>query len=64
MLLKDKLTAKEVAAELGYHTMSVYRLLKTGKLHGEKFGNTWVIDRQSLENFKASKEADSRFYLI
>jgi excisionase family DNA binding protein len=47
------LTVKEAAAELGYSTKHLYRLLKSGRLEGERVGLVWLIPCQEIEKIKA-----------
>ncbi len=56
----DKLTAGEVAKELGYHVNHVYRLLKQGKLKGQQFNRVWIIDRREVERIKAQQDEHGR----
>jgi excisionase family DNA binding protein len=39
------------------------RLLRTGKLDGQKIGQVWLVDKADFEAYleKASKVADRRF---
>ncbi|MGI4788811.1 MAG: helix-turn-helix domain-containing protein [Janthinobacterium lividum] len=47
------LTPEEVAAELGLHRESVYRLLRAGVLPGYKVGlRQWRIPRAELQAYK------------
>jgi excisionase family DNA binding protein len=49
-----KLTAQEAAAQLGYHPEHLYRLLKTGKLRGNKVADrVWLIDQGEVNRVKA-----------
>jgi excisionase family DNA binding protein len=56
----DKLTAEEVASELGYHINHVYRLLKQGKLKGRQFNRVWIIDRREVERIKSQQDEHGR----
>jgi hypothetical protein len=47
------LTAKEAADELGYNIHHVYKLLRNGIVKGERFNQSWMIDRQEVERIKA-----------
>lgn len=51
--MSDKLSARQAADELGYHVNHVYRLLATGAMTGERFGNYWLIDREEVERVKS-----------
>jgi len=41
----------EAAKRLDIHPESVRRLIRQGKLPGSKFGNKWLIERDTLEQF-------------
>ena len=43
------LTIGEVAEILRVHPATIYRLVRRGELPGFKIGNTWRINRASLE---------------
>jgi len=43
------LTASEAARQLGYHVEHLYRLLKRGKVRGEKVGTQWFIEEKEVE---------------
>lgn len=45
-------TSYEAARELGVHHMSVTRLLRQGDIPGIKVANRWLIDRDTLEEFR------------
>ena len=44
----DALTPKEVAAELGRSTITVYRWIWSGRLQAEKVGGDWLVTRAQL----------------
>ena len=50
------LTASEAAKRLGYHVEHLYRLLKRGKVIGEKVGHQWFIEEKEVERVKGLKE--------
>jgi hypothetical protein len=58
----QRLTAKEAAAELGYHINHLYRLLKAGTVHGERFSGVWVIDRKEVERVKSLQDEYGRYW--
>ena len=58
----DKLTAREIADELGYHIDHVYRLLRTGTIQAERFNRVWIIPRSELERIKALREQHGQFW--
>ncbi len=47
----DYATVKEAAERLNIHPESVRRLIRKGKLPARKFANTWLIERDVLEQF-------------
>lgn len=60
--MSEKVTAQQAAQILGYHLTHVYRLLAkpdNGGLSAQKFGNTWVIDKDSVLRLKA-QQVDGR----
>lgn len=44
----DILTAIEAGLLLGLHQRTVYKLVKTGKIPGKKFGGSWRFSREAL----------------
>lgn len=50
--MERPLTTQEAAADLGYHTNYVRRLLRAGVLRGERVGPFWLIPRQEVERVK------------
>lgn len=46
-------TPAEVAAAMRVSVDTVLRLLRTGRLHGHKFGKQWRIPRAELEAYLA-----------
>ena len=46
------LTVPEAAELLGYHVDHVRRLLKAGKLEGERVGGRWLIAPQEVERIQ------------
>ena len=51
--MSQPLTAEQAAAELGYHVKHLYRLLKQGRIKGQRFAQVWMFDRQEVERVKA-----------
>lgn len=45
------MTTAEAAELLGLHPASIPRLIKQGKLTGERFGRDWMVYRQSVEDY-------------
>jgi excisionase family DNA binding protein len=58
--MEQPLTVAEAATELGYHVKHVYRLLKSGRLRGERFGPLWMIPRPEVERVKALQDERGR----
>jgi len=46
--LGDWLTTQEAAELAGYHPHHILRLIKSGELDARKWGNAWMINRESL----------------
>lgn len=62
----ELLNVEEVAQILHLHVMTVYRLVKEGKLPGFKVGGRWRFHRNALEDWMVDRaqvarlEAESR----
>ena len=50
-LLESYAGVSEVADRLNIHPESVRRLIRQGKLPAIKFGNKWLVEKSSLEQF-------------
>jgi excisionase family DNA binding protein len=50
-LLEQYAGVKEVSERLNIHPESVRRLIRQGKLPAIKFGNKWLVDKATLEQF-------------
>jgi excisionase family DNA binding protein len=50
------LTIKDVAHLLNVHPMTVYRLLKQGRLPGVRLGGVWRFSRQAIERWESEQE--------
>lgn len=46
---REFLTVKEVAKKLRIGDLTVYRLLKDGRLEGSKVGKSWRIPHESID---------------
>jgi len=57
-MFENYLTVKEVAKRLSVHQETVKNLLRRGDLDGMKLGNTWLVHKNTVEEFakKYSKE--------
>lgn len=53
------LTAEEAARYLRLHVKSVYRLVKKGKIPGQKVGGTWRFHADALERWLKNEKASS-----
>jgi excisionase family DNA binding protein len=50
--VKDEMISTAEAAEiLGLHRTSVTRLVKQGKLDGERVGRSWIVYKQSAMDY-------------
>jgi excisionase family DNA binding protein len=58
--LCDYLTVEEAAEALGYHPNSVRRVIRAGKLPADKKGTIWLIERETLETYKAETEGKAK----
>ena len=54
------LNVEEVAQLLQLHIMTVYRLVKEGKLPGFKVGGRWRFHRSALEDWMVDREQVAR----
>ncbi len=48
---KEFMTTNEAAELLGFHPSSIHKMIKSGKLQGERFGRDWMVYRQSVEDY-------------
>jgi excisionase family DNA binding protein len=51
--IEEYITTEQAASALGYHTESVRRLIRTGKLPAEKVAGVWLVHRDALRRYKA-----------
>lgn len=56
----EKMSPEEAARELGYHIDHIYRLLRAGKMRGEKRYRVWLIDRREVERLKDMQDEHGR----
>lgn len=49
--MDDYMTTVQAAELLGIDPASVARLIRQGKLHGERFGRAWMVSRRSAEDY-------------
>lgn len=55
--LGDWLTTREASELSGYHPDYVRKLVKIGEIKARKWGNAWMINRESLLLYLASIRA-------
>jgi excisionase family DNA binding protein len=48
---ENYVTVGDAARRLNIHPESVRRLIRGGKLSARKFANTWLVDKNTLEQF-------------
>jgi len=58
----DTMTPQEAALFLNYHIDHVYRLLRSGKMKGEKKYRVWLVDRRHVEHIKQEQDDSGRFW--
>lgn len=46
-------TVQEAAEKLGYHPDHLRRLLRAGRVEGERIGQVWLVDQAEVERIKA-----------
>lgn len=63
VLTENLITVEAASRETGYNLQYLRRLLRTGKLHGVKVGQIWLIELASLLNYFSSalSSNDMRF---
>ncbi len=61
--LKTHLTVQAAAKVSGYNAQYLRRLLRAGKLKGDKIGQMWLVDKVALDSYieKARDSTDQRF---
>ena len=52
---REILTAYEAADVLGYEVQHVRRLLREGKIEGQKIGRDWLIYRTAIMRYVANR---------
>lgn len=50
-LLENYVDVDEVSKRLQIHPESVRRLIRLGKLPAIKFGNKWIVEKSTLEQY-------------
>lgn len=59
--LKDFVTTEEAARILRYHVEHVRRLLREGRLDGERAGSVWLVLRRSVEEYREQTAGLGKF---
>jgi excisionase family DNA binding protein len=49
--MDEFMTTAEAAEILGLHPASISRLVKQGKIEGERFGRDWMVSKRSVEDY-------------
>jgi excisionase family DNA binding protein len=49
--LAGYITTQEVAERLGFHVISVRRMIREGKLKGRKIGPVWIVSQESVDKY-------------
>lgn len=52
----DYISSHEAANRLQYTVQHTRRLIREGKLNGEKFGRDWMVVRESVERYTVHRE--------
>ena len=60
MMSPELLNVEEVAKVLQLHAMTVYRLVREGKLPGFKVGGRWRFHRSALEDWMVDRAQVAR----
>lgn len=60
-MAQEILNVDQVAEILHLHAMTIYRLVKDGKLPGFKVGGRWRFDRHALDDWMVDREQVARF---
>lgn len=50
------MSTKQAAEFLGVTEFTILRLIKRASIKAEKFGSSWMIDRESVEAYKERNE--------
>lgn len=54
------LTTEQAGEMLEYDQSQVRRLIKSGKIKGQKFGRDWMVDKSSLLEFKSQVQSQPK----
>ncbi len=60
--MTEWITTNEASQKSGYHPEHLRRLIREGKIEGQKFGIVWMVNLKSLLKFMqdANKSNDKR----
>ena len=63
IVFNNCISVKAAAFHSGYNVQYLRRLLRDGRLNGMKLGQTWLIDKRTLEAYleNANHTQDKRF---
>ena len=63
IVINNCISVNSAAFHCGYNVQYIRRLLRDGRLTGMKLGQTWLIDKRTLEAYleKANHTKDKRF---
>ena len=59
-VLSDWLSTQEAAKMAGYHPHNILRLIKNNEIEARKWGNSWMIQRESLRQYLLKIEAQGK----
>ena len=54
--LDEWITTEDIAQYTGYNQEYIRRLLRTGKVHGKKWGREWMVDRDSFLKYMQDRD--------
>lgn len=60
VMAEELVTTDIAAAELGVSRWAVLKAIHQGRLHGEKLGRDYVIERPELERYKRERRGRGR----
>lgn len=59
--IADFMTTEEAAEFMGFHQVSVRRLLREKQIEGLKWGKEWLISRKSVKDYLTRYAGYSKF---
>lgn len=54
------MTTEQAAQYLNLSTRTIFRLIDRGQIKAEKFGPVWMVQRDSLDEYRATVEGKAR----